>query len=57
VAARRGAGAKRLTFTTEFGPPPYLPTLPYSNLPVADQFEINCFMKDLLRERYGIFSL
>jgi sugar phosphate isomerase/epimerase len=56
VAARRAEGAKRLTFTTEFGPPPYLPTLPFSNLPVADQFEINCFMKDLLRERYVIFN-
>lgn len=41
------------TFTTEFGPPPYLPTIPFSNQPVADQFEINCYMKDQLRLRYG----
>jgi hypothetical protein len=41
-----------LTITTEFGPPPYLPTIPFKNVPVADQFEINSFMKDLLRDRY-----
>jgi hypothetical protein len=41
-----------VTFTTEFGPPPYLHTLPFTNRPVADQFEINCYMKNLLRKRY-----
>lgn len=43
---------KVLTFTTEFGPPPYLHTMPFTNKPVANQFEINCYMKDLLNERY-----
>jgi len=50
--SRRQAGAPLLTFTTEFGPPPYLPTLPYTNKPVADQFAINCYMKDRLQQRY-----
>ena len=53
VAARNHDGIPMLTFTTEFGPPPYLPTIPFTNQPVADQFAINCFMKDLLKERYG----
>ena len=53
VAARRAAGDALLTFTTEFGPPPYLPTIPFENRPVADQFEINCYMMKLLRERYN----
>jgi hypothetical protein len=53
VAARRAAGAKMLTFTTEFGPPPYLPTIPFTGQPVADQFTINSYMKDLLRARYS----
>jgi sugar phosphate isomerase/epimerase len=52
VETRRKAGDKVLAFTTEFGPPPYLPTIPFSNLPVANQFAINCYMKDLLRKRY-----
>ena len=42
-----------LTFTTEFGPVPYMPTIPFSKRPVADQFEVNCYMKDLLRQRYA----
>ena len=31
-----GSGADVSTFCPEFGPPPYLPTLPYSGRPVAD---------------------
>lgn len=56
VASRFESGAKQLTFTTEFGPPPYLPTIPFENRPVADQFAINCYMKDLLRERYAYLA-
>jgi len=41
-----------LTMLTEFGPPNYLPTLPYSNIPVANQWEINVYMMKLLRMRY-----
>lgn len=42
-----------LTFTTEFGPFPYLSKIPFSKNPVADQFEINCYMKDVLKDRYA----
>ena len=52
VESRRRAGARVLTITAEFGPPPYLPVIPFSGEPVADQFAINCYMKDLLRSRY-----
>jgi sugar phosphate isomerase/epimerase len=52
VESRRKAGAALLTFTTEFGPPPYMPTRPFTNEPVADQFAVNNHMKDLLRQRY-----
>src|SRR5690606_24710892 len=41
-----------LTITTEFGPPNYLPTLPYTRQPVADQWEINTYMLNLLKTRY-----
>lgn len=53
VEARIRQGAEQLTFTPEFGPPPYLPTLPYSRKPVASAQQINAHMKDLLRARYG----
>ncbi|MEJ5090856.1 sugar phosphate isomerase/epimerase family protein [Sphingobacterium faecium] len=44
--------AKVLTITTEFGPSGYLPTLPYTQQPVADQWSINVFMLNLLKARY-----
>jgi sugar phosphate isomerase/epimerase len=46
---KRLCGDELLTITTEFGPPPYMPTLPSTGKPVADQFEINCFMKEKIR--------
>lgn len=51
VEAKRKAG-KRLTVLTEFGPPDYMPTLPYSRDPLSDQWAINVYMLQLLRERY-----
>jgi sugar phosphate isomerase/epimerase len=53
VASHRLAGAERLTMTTEFGPAGYLPTLPFTQMPVASQWEINVHMKNLLKERYA----
>jgi sugar phosphate isomerase/epimerase len=47
------SGAKHQTFLTEFGPPQYLQTLPYTQQPVADQWDVNKYMMKLLRERYG----
>ncbi len=41
-----------LTITTEFGPAGYLPTLPYTQQPVADQWQINVYMLNLLKARY-----
>ncbi|WP_448699338.1 sugar phosphate isomerase/epimerase family protein [Mucilaginibacter sp. AW1-3] len=54
VESNQNNGAHVLTFTTEFGPPPYMPVVPFTQQPVADRFEINCYMKDLLRARYGV---
>lgn len=51
VAAHRKQH-KPLTFTMEFGPPDYLPTLPYTRQPVADQWDINKHMLNLLKTRY-----
>ncbi len=41
-----------LTILTEFGPPNYMPTQPYSREPLADQWAINVYMMHLLRKRY-----
>jgi len=45
-------GTNKLTILTEFGPPNYLPALPYTQQPVADQWGINEYMMQLLRKRY-----
>jgi len=50
TAVKRAAGAARLTIAPEFGPPPYLPTLPWTQMPVASQWDINMHMMHLLRE-------
>jgi sugar phosphate isomerase/epimerase len=52
VAVNKASGRAILPITTEFGPPPYMPVLPFSGKPLSDQFEINCHMMNLLRERY-----
>lgn len=49
VAVRRNSGAAFLTITPEFGPPPYMPTHPSTGEPLADAWELNCWMADVLR--------
>lgn len=53
VSSSRKNGKNILTITTEFGPSGYLPTLPYTQQPVADQWTINLNMMKLLKARYN----
>lgn len=53
IVAVHAAQNTALTITTEFGPPDYLPTLPYTRQPVADQWDINKHMFNLLKNRYS----
>ena len=48
------AGRKVFTITTEFGPYPYMPILPFSRQPLTCQWDVNVFMKDFLKKRIGI---
>ncbi|CAH0997737.1 hypothetical protein EMA8858_03871 [Emticicia aquatica] len=41
-----------LTVTTEFGPYPYMPVLPLTQMPLGNQWEINVFMMNLFKKRY-----
>jgi sugar phosphate isomerase/epimerase len=52
VVARKKENGQRLTILTEFGPPDYMPTTPYTRQPLADQWAINVYMMHLLRKRY-----
>lgn len=49
----RRMNRESLTITPEFGPYPYMLHLPFTRMPVADQWEINLYMKDLLKSRYN----
>ncbi len=53
VVETRSKNGEGLTMLTEFGPPHYLPALPYTQQPVADQWDINVHMMQLLRKRYA----
>ena len=52
VVERKKKTQGRVTFLTEFGPPDYMPTTPYTRQPLADQWAINVHMMHLLRKRY-----
>ncbi len=56
IQHRLANGEDYLTITPEFGPPPYMTTLPDSGKPISDQFEINNYMKSILRNRYDAYN-
>lgn len=41
-----------MTICPEFGPAPYMPVLPFTRQPVANQWDINVYIMDLLKERW-----
>lgn len=53
VVKHKQSTTRRLTMTAEFGPAHYMATVPYTGLPLADQWDINVHMMQLWRERYG----
>jgi sugar phosphate isomerase/epimerase len=48
---RRAEGCEYLPVCPEFGPPPYMTLLPHTHQPIANLWEVNCFMRDWLKER------
>ncbi len=53
VVEQKKKEGKRMTMLTEFGPPDYMPTTAYTRQPLADQWQINKYMLDVLRKRYA----
>lgn len=53
-AAQSVNGKRSLTVTPEFGPVPYMPTLPYSQKPLADQWQINAQLKNVLKRKFTV---
>ncbi len=54
IRKRWSENDKTFTITTEFGPPNYMPTLPYTQVPVADQWKANVFIMEALKKRMGV---
>lgn len=53
IQVKLAAGAGYFTITPEFGPAPYMATAPFTQQPVANQWDINVYMSRLLRDRYA----
>ena len=52
VVEMKRKNGKGITFLTEFGPVDYMPAMPYTRQPLANQWAINVHMLKLLRNRY-----
>lgn len=53
IVERKKRNGERVTILTEFGPPDYMPTMPYTRKALSDQWAINVHMMHLLRKRYS----
>jgi len=53
IIERKKKEGKLQTILTEFGPINYMPAMPYTRQPLADQWDINVHMMNTLRSRYA----
>lgn len=53
ILRRKKQAGEVMTILTEFGPPDYMPTMPYTHKPLSDQWAINEYMLQTLRKRYA----
>ncbi|OAQ42009.1 xylose isomerase [Pedobacter psychrophilus] len=56
VENRAASNSNLLTITPEFGPYPYMPAIPFTKMPIANQWDINVYMMNLLKERYHLYN-
>lgn len=52
IKVQQAAGKEFCTITPEFGPHPYMAYQCFTTKPVANQWDVNCYMKQLLTDRY-----
>lgn len=52
IHTQAARGKECVTITPEFGPPPYMPTQPYSKKPLANQWEINAQIKNGIMRKF-----
>ena len=49
INTKKRAGQSLFTISPEFGPVPYMPTSPYTQQPLSNQWDNNVFMKEYLK--------
>ena len=49
ITTKKAAGQSLFTISPEFGPIPYMPTAPYTQQPLSNQWDNNVFMMEYLR--------
>lgn len=49
ITIKKAAGQSLFTISPEFGPTPYMPTAPYTQQPLSNQWDTNVFMRDYLK--------
>lgn len=54
IDQRKTEGRELITITPEFGPPNYMHTLPFSNKPVSDTWEMNIKMREIIKSSIEI---
>lgn len=52
VDVKKKQDIAQMTFTPEFGPFPYMQLVPFKNISIANQWEINEYMLNLLKSKY-----
>lgn len=52
VESAQNRKLEQLTITPEFGPYPYMTILPLTRQPITNQWDVNLFIKDFLKNRY-----
>lgn len=52
IASRKKKEDAVLTITPEFGPFPYMVPLPYTNEPITNQWDVNVYMMQVLRNKF-----
>ena len=53
VENHRKAGWPVFTITPEFGPFPYMTSMPFTQQPISNQWEINVYMMNMLKKRFA----
>ncbi len=54
IELNRNAGKQIFTITTEFGPYPYMPILPFTQQPITSQWDVNVYMMNMLKSELNL---